>query len=305
MITLRRARFVAGMAIFGLLVGFGWMASAADARPVLGQAEPSFLVGLTTRFSYQGSLTSEGQPATGAHDFRFRLYDAQVAGGQIGPEVAADAVAVRNGVFATDLDFGDVFNGRPRWVEVDVRASADLCDFSTLTPRQEIYPVPYALYAESALETWQFNTLDVDEATGALNGAYPMLFTTQDQANPQRVVMVAAPVAIKQVEAIHVLIARSGGEYADDFTLAFEVRAYDGTLLHTVSAVPLDLEAAPQREIIEIALAANPADLVVAPNEYLSLATRRSGEKGGSLFVALSAFVTVRDAIQSSTGDGR
>jgi hypothetical protein len=35
-----------------------------------------------TVFTYQGKLGSAGQPANGAHDFQFRLFDAETGGTQ-------------------------------------------------------------------------------------------------------------------------------------------------------------------------------------------------------------------------------
>jgi hypothetical protein len=47
------------------------------------------------------------------------------------------------------LDFGAVFDGNARWLEIGVRTNGAGV-FSTLSPRQPITPTPYALYAPSA-----------------------------------------------------------------------------------------------------------------------------------------------------------
>ena len=56
---------------------------------------------------------------------------------------------VGNGLFQVDLDFGSTaFNGDARWLEIDVCCSSPCAPgFTTLTPRQELTPTPYALFA--------------------------------------------------------------------------------------------------------------------------------------------------------------
>ncbi|MBP1468625.1 hypothetical protein EYB53_023125 [Candidatus Chloroploca sp. M-50] len=256
--------------------------------------------GLTTEFSYQGYLALEGQPVNGLYDFRVRLYDAQADGAQIGSENIVESVDVQTGVFSVYLNFGDVFNGRPRWLEIDVRQHGDEDTYITLTPRQEINPVPYALYAESTLEMWEFNTMGVDPDTGLVNGAYPDVFTSVHHQGPQRVVLVEAPVIAKQIEALYLIVVNRNGSYDGTYSLEFEVRSYDGTLQHVVSAAPVDLQEVSTHEVIEIAMSSNPDDMIVLPGEYLAITIRRSGEPGGSLMVNLSTRVLGRNALQTS-----
>jgi len=61
---------------------------------------------LTTAFTYQGELASDGAPATGTYDIRYRLYDAADGGTQIGSLLCVDNVEVANGRFTASLDFG-------------------------------------------------------------------------------------------------------------------------------------------------------------------------------------------------------
>jgi hypothetical protein len=92
-------------------------------------------------FSYQGRLTSQGEPFGGAVDLAFRLYDAEMGGNQIGPELPFDDYLVSDGLITVELDFGpDIFLGSERWLEIDV-------DGITLAPRQLINACPYALFA--------------------------------------------------------------------------------------------------------------------------------------------------------------
>ena len=98
-----------------------------------------------TRFTYQGRLGSAGQPAHGAHDFAFRLFDAETSGTQVGTEQAVSSLDVDQGVFSVQLDFGDApFNAAPRWLEIRVRASGGGA-YTTLSPRQRIGAAPFAI----------------------------------------------------------------------------------------------------------------------------------------------------------------
>ncbi len=110
-----------------------------------------------TAFTYQGYLTTASGPANGDYDFRFILYDDDVGGVQQGPTLVYDGVSpnpppitVVNGRFTIALDFGTgVFAGNARWLSVDVRATG-VGPYFTLSPRQELTPTPYAIYAETA-----------------------------------------------------------------------------------------------------------------------------------------------------------
>jgi len=73
---------------------------------------PEPLAALGTGFTYQGFLTDGGNPASGSYDFRFILYDAEIGGSQVGTIVNRDDVAVTDGLFTVELDFGTaVFTG--------------------------------------------------------------------------------------------------------------------------------------------------------------------------------------------------
>jgi hypothetical protein len=103
-----------------------------------------------TAFTYQGRLTDGGAPATGTYDFRMILFDADVGGSQQGPIVTVDDVAVAAGHFTASLDFGVVFAGDKRWLEIAVRPGASSGAYGILSPRQELTPAPNALYAANA-----------------------------------------------------------------------------------------------------------------------------------------------------------
>ena len=113
-----------------------------------GDVEAPSLVG--NYFTYQGRLTETGQSANGAYDFRFYIYNA----GAVGTLLAEDedlAVPVENGLFQIVISVAaSTFNtGGLRWLDIEV-SPAGTGDWTTLTPRQEIRPVPQAIYAEYA-----------------------------------------------------------------------------------------------------------------------------------------------------------
>ncbi len=110
---------------------------------------------LSTSFTYQGELASAGTPASGSYDIRFRLYDAASGGTQIGSTLCSDNLAVANGRFAASLDFGAVFAGQKRFLELEVRQDtgldcSDATGFATLTSRQKITAASNAIAATHA-----------------------------------------------------------------------------------------------------------------------------------------------------------
>ncbi|GJM09575.1 MAG: hypothetical protein DHS20C11_18510 [Lysobacteraceae bacterium] len=100
---------------------------------------------LGTGFSYQGELTHNGQPANGDFDFLVKLHPLDTGGVPLAT-VALSDVAVDDGVFTLDLDFGDHYDGTPRWLEISVGESAGSGGFETLVPRQPVLPAPYAQF---------------------------------------------------------------------------------------------------------------------------------------------------------------
>lgn len=110
-------------------------------------------VPLGTAFTYQSYLMDKKNPANDIYDFEFSLYDDPNVGIQVGSTLLVDDVNVVDGHFQVELDFGGgIFTGDARWLETEVRqgASTDPCDFVTLSPRQELTPTPYSIYAETA-----------------------------------------------------------------------------------------------------------------------------------------------------------
>src|SRR6267378_5989122 len=101
-------------------------------------------------FTYQGRLNDGSSGANGQYDLTFGLYDAATAGSRI-VTVTNLNVAVSNGLFATQINFGSgIFIGYALWIEIGVRTNGSPSGFTPLTPRQPITPTPNAHYAALA-----------------------------------------------------------------------------------------------------------------------------------------------------------
>lgn len=97
-------------------------------------------------FTYQGELTLNGTPVSNTCDFQFSLWTSAVFGSQVGATQALNNVTVTGGHFTVPLDFGAAaFAGQARWLRIDVRSPAGGGAFTTLNPRQELTPTPYAI----------------------------------------------------------------------------------------------------------------------------------------------------------------
>jgi trimeric autotransporter adhesin len=101
-----------------------------------------------TAFTYQGQLQNNGAPANGSYDFQFMVFDHITGVTQQGPTLTTNAVSVSNGLFTVTLDFGSVFPGANRWLDISVRTNGS-SQFFELSPRQPLTPTPYAITAGS------------------------------------------------------------------------------------------------------------------------------------------------------------
>lgn len=109
---------------------------------------PAFAIG--TAFTYQGTLEDGGSPANGSYDLQFRALDDTNT--QVGPLLSLADVAITNGVFSVQLDFGlTVFTGGDRFLQIGVRPGASVGSFTILAPNTPINPAPYAQVADLAL----------------------------------------------------------------------------------------------------------------------------------------------------------
>jgi hypothetical protein len=104
-----------------------------------------------TTFTYQGRLTSSGSPFTGTAEIQPTLWNDPTAGAQVAANNPASVIVnVTNGLFVLPLDFGGAgFNGgADRWLQLQVRTT--IGPYTTLTPRQQLTPTPYAIYSANA-----------------------------------------------------------------------------------------------------------------------------------------------------------
>lgn len=121
--------------------------SDAALHPAAAPAAPRILAPtpVGSGFVYQGQLNQAGVPVNAGMDFQFSLWDSDAAGNQIGSTQSVAAVAVTEGLFTVQLDFGSsAFVGDARWLEVAVAPTGSGV-YSTLAPRQPLAPTPYAL----------------------------------------------------------------------------------------------------------------------------------------------------------------
>jgi hypothetical protein len=143
-------------------------------------ALPATAAAIGTEFTYQGRLDRNDVPASTTCDFAFLLYDAAVGGSVVSITNALD-VPIEDGLFTVTLDFGAVFNGSSRWLEIQVLCDGD-AQPTLLTPRQRITSVPYAVrsgFAEnggSGSSQWISNGPDLTYSGGGvgfLGGSSP------------------------------------------------------------------------------------------------------------------------------------
>ena len=107
---------------------------------------PATSAPIGTAFTFQGRFERAGSPYTGHVNFTFVLYDAASGGSILGPVQTVNGVIVNNGMFTVTLDFGNVFSGAARWLDVSAQAEIDPTS-TPLVPRQMLSPVPYAMFA--------------------------------------------------------------------------------------------------------------------------------------------------------------
>jgi len=146
--------------LFGLLLASSWLGAAA----VSGMAQG-------TAFTYQGQLKSNGTNATGSYDLTFALYNAASGGAQVGSTLTSTGQRVTNGQFTVVLDYGSVFNGTAYWLEIAVRPNGG-GSYSTLSPRQQLTPTPYAISAENVTGLVNASQLSGTLPSSSLVGTY-------------------------------------------------------------------------------------------------------------------------------------
>jgi len=139
---------------------------------------------LGSAFTYQGRLSEGGNAANGLYELRFGLFNAALAGGQVGNLLTNANVAVSNGLFTTGIDFGvGIFDGTALWLEIGVRTNGSLADFGTLAPRQPLTASPYSLFAGAAAIATVANGVAPNSVTGT--GVQNSTLTAAKIANGQ------------------------------------------------------------------------------------------------------------------------
>jgi len=126
----------------------------------------------TTAFTYQGQLNDGGAlPGGVTYQFTFTLYDAANGGSVVGTPITQAILVTTGGLFTTDLDFGQIFNGNQYWLEIKVGTS--LANQQPLTARQPITAVPIAQFAMNAAGSGTQGPQGPQGAQGATGASGP------------------------------------------------------------------------------------------------------------------------------------
>ncbi|RDV37656.1 hypothetical protein DV096_14225 [Bradymonadaceae bacterium TMQ3] len=116
--------------------------------------------------TYKGNLTDgSGAPVDTTVEASFRLYDAANGGSEVWSETFS-TIDVVNGSFSAQLgqteSLVDVFDGSAYWLEVSI-------DGETLSPRNPVESVPYALRSNRANEADSLQGLSAADVQAALS----------------------------------------------------------------------------------------------------------------------------------------
>ena len=128
----------------------------------------------STAFTYQGTLNSNGQPASGNYDLCFQLFDANT--NLVAGPVTNSPVWVTNGLFTVTLDFGSsVFDGSQRWLGLGVRGYGANVAYTILTPFQALTATPYALRALTSADAAVALQATTNQFAAYSNSVAPLL----------------------------------------------------------------------------------------------------------------------------------
>jgi hypothetical protein len=149
------------------------------------QAKVSEAAAMATAITYQGRLIDANNAADGLYDFQFKLYDSNdpCSGNKVGSDVNEPDVNVMDGYFTVELNFGSsVFDGNAVWLEVGVRPGEleDPNDYSTLSPRQELTPAPYAMHSENTDTLDNLDSADFASSVHNHDGVYALISHIHD-----------------------------------------------------------------------------------------------------------------------------
>jgi hypothetical protein len=222
-----------------LLLAFGIsaIARAQESAPAGADAPAG------TAFTYQGQLKDTIGPVTDSCDFQLGLWDALTGGTQVGATLTRTNIAVSEGLFTVQLDFGaNAFNGNARWLETAVRCPSGGGVYNTLAPRQPLTPAPYALYSANAdqldgqhaaaFQQHAKNLLVVAKSGGDFTTITDALNSITDNSVDNRYLIYVAPgVYMEQVTMKQYVDIEGAGEQATKITYTGSFYADSGTVV--------------------------------------------------------------------------
>jgi hypothetical protein len=140
----RTSAFIAGLLLVGgacllLLVG-PLQAQGQDPEGETPSRAEEAAAAVSARIPLQGRLTdASGQPLDGSYSIRFRLYNASSGGVVLCEDT--NTVGVEQGLFTTNIWGCSAYDVDGKAVYLGIRVGSD----PEMTPRQPIYPAPYAM----------------------------------------------------------------------------------------------------------------------------------------------------------------
>lgn len=222
---------------------------------------------LDTTFNYMGNLQANNIPANGQHDFEFKLYDDDTAGAQIGPTQVKSNIRVDQGFFTVDLNFGNVFTGATRYLQIGVRRGGPTAQpFTSLLPRQLISPVPYAQWAKNSggggtvnKEIWKLFRYDC----GGPSYSGCAGFALDATMSPTSFLGFGAPSTQKTIQSVKFLLSQrnvGGG----NITATLQILDFAGNVQQNLAAI--DMMTVVTGTWITLPITGNP---IISPNQHL------------------------------------
>jgi hypothetical protein len=147
------------------------------------------------------------------------------------------------------------------------------------------------IYAAQAafpsVEYWRFGvTSEEGAAYGVMQGrlVHAAAAFRADRGTADAYFIFPAPSTQRTVRAARFCILSRTGAYRGSAALTLEILDYAGTVQHAASTV-VELQAAPAGTWADVPLVDAPADLEIAPGEFLAFHFRLDGGPGGGLAV--------------------